>query len=159
MPSLNPMVAASTPVQALVGCTIGKGNLIFRDYGKQAYTIACRTSNRAVRVAVTGESEPLRPDQELLKAAVWQGQATPEEADEWRLIQQARIARLLNAPEEKLFKIEILNDIADRLPEKAQLFRSVVCAYCGEKVMEIRARLRDGQISCLGCTGEYHRGW
>ncbi|HWR40702.1 MAG TPA: FmdE family protein [Patescibacteria group bacterium] len=146
-------------VQALAGCTIGKGNLIFRDYGKQAYTLACRRTNQAVRIAVTGESDPLRPEQEQLKTAVWQGQATPAEEQEWHQIQQARIARLLSAPEEKLFKIESLPDFARNLPEKAQIFPSVICAYCGEKVMEARARLRNGKIACLACTTEYHRGW
>ena len=32
------------------GLYFGKGNLIFRDYGKQVYTIASREKNRAIRV-------------------------------------------------------------------------------------------------------------
>ena len=38
-------------VQVLAGCTFGKGNLIFRDYGKHVYTFALRPSGRAVRVS------------------------------------------------------------------------------------------------------------
>ncbi len=38
-------------VQMLTGCTFGKGNLFFRDHGKQVYTFALRPSGRAVRVS------------------------------------------------------------------------------------------------------------
>jgi len=37
-------------VQVLTGCTFGKGNLFFRDYGKHVYTFAVRPTGRAVRV-------------------------------------------------------------------------------------------------------------
>ena len=39
-------------IQVLLGCTLGKGNLIYRDYGKQVYTIVSRESNRAIRIAL-----------------------------------------------------------------------------------------------------------
>ncbi len=38
-------------VQVITGCTFGKGNLIFHDYGKHVYTFALRPSGRAVRVS------------------------------------------------------------------------------------------------------------
>jgi formylmethanofuran dehydrogenase subunit E len=58
--------------------------------------------------------------------------------------------------EETLFKIE---DVPANEPEKARIFNSVVCHYCGEKVMEPRARLRDGQTACIPCAETYGRGW
>ena len=33
-------------LQCLTGCTFGKGNLIFIDYGKHAYTLYCRGSKK-----------------------------------------------------------------------------------------------------------------
>ncbi len=39
-------------VQVMTGCTFGKGNLIFRDYGKQVYTFIDRTSGSGVRIAI-----------------------------------------------------------------------------------------------------------
>jgi formylmethanofuran dehydrogenase subunit E len=45
-------------VQVVTGCTFGKGNLFFRDYGKHVYTFALRPSGRAVRVS-------RRPDKHL----------------------------------------------------------------------------------------------
>jgi len=39
-------------VQVITGCTFGKGNLIFRDYGKQAYTFLKRHSGEAMRISI-----------------------------------------------------------------------------------------------------------
>ena len=44
-------------VQVITGCTFGKGNLIFKDYGKQALTLADRTSGKAVRVAMRNNAQ------------------------------------------------------------------------------------------------------
>ena len=42
---------AADAVQVVTGCTFGKGNLFFRDYGKHVYTFALRPSGRAVRLS------------------------------------------------------------------------------------------------------------
>lgn len=55
-------------VQVITGCTFGKGNLIFRDYGKHVYTFALRESGRAVRVSRKPGAR-LSPD-EMLEAPV-----------------------------------------------------------------------------------------
>lgn len=39
-------------VQVITGCTFGKGNLIFKDYGKQVYTFIDRKAGRAIRISV-----------------------------------------------------------------------------------------------------------
>ncbi|MDA8106647.1 MAG: FmdE family protein, partial [Nitrospiraceae bacterium] len=39
-------------IQAMTGCTFGKGNLIFRDYGKQVYTFLRRPSGKSIRISV-----------------------------------------------------------------------------------------------------------
>ena len=41
-------------VQVLLGCTFGKGNLVFRDWGKQVFTFFERRTGRAVRVSLKG---------------------------------------------------------------------------------------------------------
>jgi len=143
-------------VQALLGCTLGKGNLIFKDLGKQAYTIGSRQTGKAVRIVVTGQVVPLSPEQEVIKSAVYSGHATTLQRDAWQQIQEQRTTYLLSTPSEHLFKIE---DIELKLPPEAQIFNSVICAYCDEKVMEARARLKNGKIACLACTEEYNRGW
>lgn len=143
-------------VQALLGCTIGKGNLIYKDYGKQAYTIACRNTNKGVRVAMKADVFALSPEQEKLMNAVFGDKATKKQQTSFEKIQKERIDKLLTMPDEELFKIE---KVEPNLPSQAKIFKSVVCEYCGEKVMEPRARLKEGKIACLSCFEDYSRGW
>ena len=42
-------------LQCVTGCTFGKGNLIFRDFGKQVFTLYSRDSRKGVRVLFHGD--------------------------------------------------------------------------------------------------------
>ena len=119
-------------VQVVLSCTIGKGNLLYCDYGKQAYTVASRKTGQGIRLAMKGQCMPEGLDKEQAAAYI------------------------LNTAPENIFKIET---VKIDLPEEAKIFQSVTCEFCGEKVMEARARIRDGKIACLGCVEEYSRGW
>jgi formylmethanofuran dehydrogenase subunit E len=142
-------------IQVLLGCTFGKGNLIFKDYGKQVYTIASRETGKAVRIVQKPGVIPSSPETANLRRAVFAGNATEEQKQQFKQLQQELIEKILHIDEQELLKIEMV-DLP--LPPKARLFNSVQCAFCGESVMEPRARLRDGKISCLACTEEYTRG-
>ncbi|MDI6728645.1 MAG: formylmethanofuran dehydrogenase subunit E family protein, partial [Thermodesulfovibrionales bacterium] len=45
-------LCAVDAIQVLTGCTFGKGNLIFKDYGKQVYTFMKRPSGDAIRISI-----------------------------------------------------------------------------------------------------------
>ena len=62
-------------IQVLLGCTFGKGNLIFKDWGKQVFTLMDRRTNRAVRVSFTGPM-PERDERRALKVRIDSGKAT-----------------------------------------------------------------------------------
>src|SRR4030043_344956 len=53
-------------LQYLTGCTFGKGNLIFKDYGKHVYTIYNRKTKKGVRVVFNDRHVPegMRQDRE-----------------------------------------------------------------------------------------------
>jgi len=55
-------------LQCITGCTFGKGNLLFRDYGKQVYTVYSRSTRKGVRVRFHGKGIPedLREDRSAL---------------------------------------------------------------------------------------------
>jgi formylmethanofuran dehydrogenase subunit E len=112
-------------IQFLTGCTFGKGNLVHRDYGKNAYTFMRRSDGRAIRVAG-------RP-------AAW-GNADVD----W----EARIGRILSAPLDELYDVR---QVDVDLPPLARVFSSVECASCGEPTMETRVRLLDGRGLCAPC--------
>jgi formylmethanofuran dehydrogenase subunit E len=144
-------------IQFLTGCTLGKGNLIFRDFGKHVYTLACRNSGKAVRISVSGDWR--RDEDERARAIrerVAKGTATEEETELFRKAREERIHHILEAPEESVCTIR---HTKVQLPEKARIFTSVTCGFCNEEVSESRARLREGKIACIPCAGEYTRGW
>jgi formylmethanofuran dehydrogenase subunit E len=118
-------------VQFLAGCTFGKGNLIFRDHGKQVYTFYARSSGAGVRVT-TADGEGMRT----------RGGTDPADRD-------CFVAWLLAAPEEEVLSAR---EATEALPSPARIRRSVTCAFCGERVMETRARVREGQTACIPCT-------
>lgn len=142
--------------QVLLGCTLGKGNLLFRDYGKQVFTVISRKENRAVRIAMKADALPRTAEQEALVQSVQSAAASPKEREAYAAFQASRVAELLSMPDAALFAI---TEVAPEVPEKARIFRSVVCHFCGERVMEPRARLPNGEIACLPCSEGYSRGW
>lgn len=114
-------------LQCISGCTFGKGNLIFLDYGKQVYTLYARISGKGVRV-------------------IYHGDAIPAELAGDRA---ARSEYILQAPPEKLLKLTevVMND-----PERARSRPSVLCDRCSEEVMETRLREVDGKRLCIPCA-------
>jgi formylmethanofuran dehydrogenase subunit E len=136
-------------VQVMTGCTFGKGNLLFRDYGKQVYTFIGRPSGDAVRIAVNWVSPP-ETDEER---EAWQRFSSGERSDDVMRIVHDRKARkikaIMEAPDEELFEVKLLRV---ELPPEARVYPSVRCEFCGEKVMEPRARLREGKVACIPCA-------
>lgn len=144
-------------VQALLSCTMGKGNLLYKDHGKQAYTILDRKRGLGVRVAMKPGPFQRTPEQEEILQKVMSGKASEEEIKTFRAFQDRRIKEILEEEESALFKIE---KVSSEPPERARIFKSVVCEFCGEPVMEPRVRIREGKISCIPCAGgSYNRGW
>ena len=144
-------------IMLLTGCTLGKGNLIYRDFGKQVYTFASRNSGLALRIAVNSEIlHNATPEITKLRQKVFGGTATQEEQEAFGQIQKQKIEHLLNMPAEDFCKVEKINFT---LPGKARIFNSVKCQVCGEYVMEPRARVQNGEFVCLPCAEEYSRGW
>ena len=114
-------------LQFISGCTFGKGNLIFKDYGKQAYTFYARKTGQGVRVVLNQAAIPadLRADRTAFI--------------KWLLeVNEAEIVSLLPVTIEE--------------PEKARVMASVVCDSCGEAVMETRISKRQGKNICIPCS-------
>lgn len=118
-------------VQALLSCTIGKGNLIYRGTGKQAFSFFDRKSGKKLRVC--------------LKPGITDGMDR-DRAKKY----------LLNAPLDEIFTF---SEPKFDLPERARLFRTVICEICGEGAPENKIRLQDGKKVCEDCFQEYGRGW
>jgi formylmethanofuran dehydrogenase subunit E len=135
-------------VQVLTGCTFGKGNLIFRDYGKHVYTFIRRPSGEGIRISV----EWISPEETEEEKSMWERYIKGDRSEEVLNMVHSRKAKkidtIINAKDDELFKV---TKSLMALPEEARIYPSVRCASCNEKVMEPRARLRDGKILCIPC--------
>ncbi len=136
--------------------TMGKGNLIYKDHGKQAYTVFDRKRSSGIRVAMKPGPFQRTPEQEEILRKVMSGEASEEEIKIFSTFQDRRIKEILAEEENTLFKIE---KVSTAPPQKARIFKSITCEFCGELVMEPRARIRDGKMCCIPCAETYSRGW
>jgi len=135
-------------IQVMLGCTFGKGNLIFRDWGKQVYTFMDRRSGRSLRVALRGEL-PGRKERQALREKIEAGLATDEEKAQWEAHKERVIRELVTANPADFFSIQ---RGADALPPMAQIVETRTCPVCGEEVMESRMVEQDGVMVCQGCV-------
>lgn len=118
-------------VQVMTGCTFGKGNLFFRDYGKMVFTFAVRPTGRSVRLCMRVNAPP---------------EVEPLSAEELRC---RKVQHMLAQPPERLFSVR--EEQID-LPHSAGLHDSVPCERCGEMVMATRTRCQDCSTLCIPCA-------
>jgi formylmethanofuran dehydrogenase subunit E len=137
-------------LQVLLGTSIGKGNLILKDYGKNAYTVLNRKSKTAYRFSrknkyrYDGQS---RDEFIRLDAAISSGTAT---AAEKRYHKMLKSQDLLKKPFGDVFSIE-KTDCA--IPPYAPLARSEACAKCGEMTMSTKmVQDVNGKYVCIPCA-------
>ncbi len=93
-------------VQAITGCTIGKGNLVVNDNGKQVYIFGIRGSQKAIRIALRPEFtiDQLDPGLQELREKVSASHATVEEVDELRRRIERVCRAILESPGESVFE-------------------------------------------------------
>lgn len=135
-------------IQVVTGCTFGKGNLIFRDYGKQVYTFIKRPSGESIRISVKWESSPEAEKEKEMWERYSKGERSEEVLKVIHERKTMKIDSILNAGEEELFNIE--RGITEP-PEEAEISPSVRCSNCGEKVMKTKARVKRGKLLCIPC--------
>jgi formylmethanofuran dehydrogenase subunit E len=135
-------------IQAINGCTCGKGNLIFKDHGKHVYTYFKRGDNKALRISLRPNALPPDEKHTALFAKLRAGTASLEETKEFQVSHDAKSQRILEMPEEELFWVR---EIEVEPPEKAIIYPTLVCSKCGEGFMEPLGRIKNGQMVCIPC--------
>ena len=121
-------------IQFILGCTLGKGNLIYHGTGKFAFSFFDRSTGDSFRLYARDKKEGLHGER--------------------------YIEYVLTAPIDEVFCV---GKPRIGLPEGARSLNSVECAICGEKAAETRMRVMDGKPVCIDCwnenSGSYDRGW
>ena len=140
-------------VQYLTGATFGKGNLIFRDYGKQAFTFFSRGSGKSVRAVLNPEAIFDEERSDIKRRLAWAKSPEEQEAAraEMKVARKRAMDALLAKSDEELFWFKEAQEL---LPPPARVLPTITCSRCGEGVVESRAVLRDGKCVCLRCAKE-----
>ena len=115
-------------IQVMLGCSIGKGNLLFHMTGKQAFSFYNRATGESVRLVL--KPKPLNMTRE----------------ESFRYYQ--------NTSHEDLFEVK---PTKLALPRGAKLFDSYNCDCCGEKTGSNWIRIAGGKKLCLDCWETYNR--
>lgn len=115
-------------IQVMLGCSAGKGNLMFHLTGKQAFSFYERASGRSVRLVLRRRPEGMSRAESF---AYYQGREPRE-----------------------LFDVK---PVQMPLPEGARLFGNCVCSVCGEEFAEPYAHLVNNNPVCRDCYKGYTR--
>lgn len=133
-------------IQVVLGCTFGKGNLIFRDWGKQVFTFLDRRAGRAVRVAFTGEM-PYKQERRGLREKIRSRRASEEDALRWQELKEKATQQIISDPD-RFFEVQ---EVSCEIPPPASIVETRPCEICGEQVMTDRMIERGGRRVCRGC--------
>lgn len=108
-------------ISVMLGCSMGKGNLLLHIVGKSAYSFYNRKTGESVRLV-------LRPRPNITRAESF--------------------AYYQSCSPEEMFEVK---ETTLPLPQKAQLFDSYICDCCGEVTGSAWLRLAGEQKLCLDC--------
>lgn len=115
-------------VQVILGCSVGKGNLLFHMTGKQAFSFYDRASGKSVRLVLKPKPRSMTKEQSFA------------------YYQSCRPMDMFDVKETKIV-----------LPESARLFDSYVCESCGETAGSNWIRIQNGKKLCVDCCRAYDR--
>jgi formylmethanofuran dehydrogenase subunit E len=141
-------------IQVMTGCTFGKGNFLFKNYGKHAFSLMDRRQGKGIRVCL--RSDVFKKDSESLSLSkkVQKDEASAREIERYRQLQQERVKNILRADKESLFKIE---EFIPEIPAKAKTMDSGTCDFCGESAMVDLLRTIAGKKGCVPCAEKHSR--
>lgn len=115
-------------IQVILGCSIGKGNLLFHMRGKQAFSFYNRKTGQSIRLVLKPRPQNMTKDEAF---ALYQ-----------------------STEPKNMFAVK---DTTIQLPEKARIFHSYTCDCCGESTGANWIRLAGDEKLCLDCYEQYDR--
>ncbi len=115
-------------IQAVLGCSIGKGNLLFHMTGKQAFSFYNRKTGKSVRLVLR------KPAREMSR--------------------EETLKYYTDCKQEDMFDVK---ETKLEVPEHARIFESYTCECCGESTGANWIRIFEGKKLCTDCYKKYDR--
>ena len=135
-------------IQVLTGCTFGKGNFFFKDYGKMAFTFGNRSNGKAIRLLLKPEVFGVPEQEQILLELIRSSKASPEDIKNYETMTETRETDLFSGGPEAFFDVQ---DIEMTLPPTASRAPSTPCVICGEMVLQTKLDEVGGQLTCKSC--------
>ena len=136
-------------VQYLSGCTLGKGNLKVRDWGKMVFTFFDRRSGEGVRLLLRPDLFPeIKGRIAALEEKMRRDGATHDDEHAMHHLRDDLRVAMLNADLEEMFEV---SSPQVKMPDEAQILPSGICDACGERIMSTRLRDLEGRSLCIPC--------
>ena len=134
-------------VQYATGCTFGKGNIRKEPFGKLAFTLIDKDTNRAVRISFKPTLQ-----KQIAASAFMQKRAAGYAADEIPVEEQMEVVDMVwNAPEEEVLAIGKVFDYPGKWIPEVMGFR--ICDSCGELTALAYLRVDGNRHVCIPCSG------
>jgi formylmethanofuran dehydrogenase subunit E len=140
-------MCAVDAIQYLTGCTFGKGNFIFLDYGKTAFSFFRRSDGKNARLVMRHDL--------LLGLREQENTLAPDDTDGRKQLRQRMIEHVMQSDFDTVFSV---GQVQIAIPEKVRIHKSIPCDVCGEMVMATRifhdCELAGGRNLCIPCRGK-----
>ncbi|MGB3212958.1 MAG: FmdE family protein [Desulforhopalus sp.] len=136
-------------IQVLTGCTFGKGNFFYLDYGKMAFTFGSRTTGQGVRLLLKPEIFQIPEREKALSDKIGSHESTVAEQKEYERMYEMRGKEFFSRGPDAFFNVERVAQLI--LPPTAPRAQSIACDICGEMVMETKLAETGGHLVCRGC--------
>ncbi len=145
----------SDGIQYVTGCTFGNNSLIFKDFGKVAFTIATR-DGRGVRISAKLDSRAYVKSahpyfSENYKKVVKDQIRTEEEIQAFKKMGKEAAFAILKLDFDKIFD---LTEVKITIPAYAPSHESVICDKCGESIMSTRISEVNNKKLCIPCANK-----
>ncbi|MFC2097347.1 FmdE family protein [Bacteroidota bacterium] len=143
----------SDGIQFVTGCTFGNNSLVFRDFGKTAFTL-CTRNGSGIRICVRSEAREYMHNIYPSFSADYNNVVKEKDHSEnsiksFKISAYEKAIVVLSLDFDKLFIIdkEVVN-----LPDYAPSHESQICEHCKESVMDSRIVNIKGKNFCIPCS-------
>ncbi len=141
----------SDGIQFITGCSFGNNALIFKDFGKTAFTLTKR-NGKGIRISTREDAKAYMRNASPLFSESFQTVVKKQNHSEKEILKFKQYGRdrafiTLTLDFEKIFNIE---NVTVPIPEYAPSHESIICKKCGESTMSTRIV----NNLCLACSGE-----
>lgn len=143
----------SDGIQFVTGCSFGNNALVFKDFGKTAFSLVKRSGDGIRLIAKESAREEIRKKYPEFSNAynevVKNSNRSHQALENYKKAGISRAFATLEIPIDLLFEIM---PVKTEVPDYAPSHESIICSTCGEQVMATRIIKKEDKNYCLPCS-------